>query len=279
MTRDRLHQIIFEEDTPKGKAFDIALLIAILLSVLIVMLESVASIDEEYGSLLLTLEWIFTILFTIEYFLRIYSINKPLKYIFSSMGIIDLLAILPTYLTFAFPYLSTLTVIRSIRIIRIFRVFKLKRYIRGATTMQIALRNAIPKIIVFLLSVLLLIIILGTIMYIFEGLVGNNPGFQDIPNSIYWSIVTLTTVGYGNVVPVTVIGKIIAAAIMLLGYGIIAVPTGIVTAGIMKTKKNISTQACINCSKEGHDVDALYCKYCGATVSYTHLTLPTKRIV
>jgi len=266
MTRDRLHQIIFEADTPKGKAFDIALLIAILLSVLVVMLESVASINEEYGSLLLTLEWIFTILFTIEYFLRIYSINKPLKYIFSSMGIIDLLAILPTYLTFAFPYLSTLTVIRSIRIIRIFRVFKLKRYIRGATTMQIALRNAIPKIIVFLLSVLLLIIILGTIMYIFEGLVGGNPGFQDIPNSIYWSIVTLTTVGYGNVIPVTVIGKIIAAAIMLLGYGIIAVPTGIVTAGIMKTKKNISTQACINCSKEGHDVDALYCKYCGAKI-------------
>ncbi len=266
MTRDRLHQIIFEADTPKGKAFDIALLIAILLSVLVVMLESVASIDEKYGSLFLTLEWIFTILFTLEYFLRIYSINKPLKYIFSSMGIIDLLAILPTYLTFAFPYFSTLTVIRSIRIIRIFRVFKLKRYIRGATTMQIALRNAIPKIIVFLLSVLLLIVILGTIMYIFEGLVGRNPGFQDIPNSIYWSIVTLTTVGYGNVIPVTVIGKIIAAAIMLLGYGIIAVPTGIVTAGIMKTKKNISTQACINCSKEGHDEDALFCKYCGAKI-------------
>lgn len=132
--------------------------------------------------------------------------------------------------------------------------------------MQIALRNAVPKIIVFLLSVLLLIIVLGTIMYIFEGLVGGNPGFQDIPNSIYWSIVTLTTVGYGNVIPVTVIGKIIAAAIMLLGYGIIAVPTGIVTAGILKTKKNISTQACINCSKEGHDEDALHCKFCGAKI-------------
>ena len=266
MTRDRLHQIIFEADTPRGKAFDIALLIAILLSVLVVMLESVGSIEEKYGALLLTLEWVFTILFTIEYVLRIYSINKPIKYIFSTMGIIDLLAIIPTYLIFVFPYLHTLTVIRSLRIIRIFRVFKLKRYIRGAYTMQIALRNAVPKIIVFLLSVLLLIIILGTIMYIFEGLVGGNPGFQDIPNSIYWSIVTLTTVGYGNVIPVTVIGKIIAAAIMLLGYGIIAVPTGIVTAGIIKTKKNISTQACINCSKEGHDEDALYCKYCGAKI-------------
>tara|TARA_Y100000022_G_scaffold189770_1_gene189334 strand:+ start:941 stop:1750 length:810 start_codon:yes stop_codon:yes gene_type:complete len=266
MTRERLHQIIFEADTPKGKAFDIALLIAILLSVLVVMLESVESIHAEYGNLLLALEWIFTILFTIEYFLRIYSINKPLKYIFSTMGIIDLLAILPTYLIFTFPNLHTLTVIRSIRIIRIFRVFKLKRYIRGAYTMQIALRNAVPKIIVFLLSVMLLIVILGTIMYIFEGLGGGNPGFQDIPNSIYWSIVTLTTVGYGTVVPVTVIGKIIASVIMLLGYGIIAVPTGIVTAGIMKSKKNISTQACINCSKEGHDEDALYCKYCGSKI-------------
>ena len=132
--------------------------------------------------------------------------------------------------------------------------------------MQIALRNAVPKIIVFLLSVMLLIVILGTIMYIFEGLGGDNPGFQDIPNSIYWSIVILTTVGYGTVVPVTVIGKIIASVIMLLGYGIIAVPTGIVTAGIMKSKKNISTQACINCSKEGHDEDALYCKYCGSKI-------------
>ena len=182
------------------------------------------------------------------------------------MGIIDLLAILPTYLIFTFPNLHTLTVIRSVRIIRIFRVFKLKRYIRGAYTMQIALRNAIPKIIVFLLSVMILIIILGTIMYIFEGLGGENPGFQDIPNSIYWSVVTLTTVGYGNVVPVTVIGKIIASIIMLLGYGIIAVPTGIVTAGILKSKKKTSGQSCINCSKEDHDEDALHCKYCGLKI-------------
>lgn len=266
MTRERLHQIIFEADTPKGKAFDIALLIAILLSVLVVMLESVESIHAEYGRLLLALEWIFTILFTIEYFFRIYSINKPLKYIFSTMGIIDLLAILPTYLIFTFPNLHTLTVIRSIRIIRIFRVFKLKRYIRGAYTMQIALRNAIPKIIVFLLSVLLLIVILGTIMYIFEGLGADNPGFQDIPNSIYWAIVTLTTVGYGTVVPITVIGKIIASVIMLLGYGIIAVPTGIVTAGMMKSKKLTSTHSCINCSREDHDEDALHCKFCGERI-------------
>ena len=266
MTKERIHQIIFEADTPKGKAFDIGLLIAILLSVLVVMLESVDSINQEYETLLRALEWGFTILFTIEYFLRIYSINKSTKYIFSTMGIIDLLAILPTYLIFIIPSLHTLTVIRVVRIIRIFRVFKLKRYIRGAYTMQIALRKSIPKITVFLLSVLLLIIILGAIMYIIEGEWGGNPDFQDIPNSIYWSIVTLTTVGYGNVVPVTVMGKIIASVIMLLGYGIIAVPTGIITAGIVKTNKNISTQACINCSKEGHDDDAECCKYCGSQI-------------
>jgi len=266
MTKERIHQIIFEADTPKGKAFDIGLLIAILLSVLVVMFESVESIRQEHETLLLFLEWSFTILFTIEYFLRIYSINKSTKYIFSTMGIIDLLAILPTYLIFIIPSLHTLTIIRVVRIIRIFRVFKLKRYIRGAHTMQIALRKSIPKITVFLLSVLLLIVVLGAIMYIIEGEWGGNPDFQDIPNSIYWSIVTLTTVGFGDVVPVTIMGKIIASIIMLLGYGIIAVPTGIVTAGIVKTNKNISTQACINCSKEGHDDDAECCKYCGSKI-------------
>ena len=266
MTKERIHQIIFEADTPKGKAFDIALLIAILLSVLVVMLESVQTIWNEYAILLFTLEWFFTILFTIEYFLRIYSIKKPFKYIFSTLGVVDLLAIIPTYLFFI-PSLHSLTVLRSVRIIRIFRVFQLKRYIRGAYTMQIALRKSIPKIIVFLLSVLLLMVILGTIMYIFEGKLGNTPGFQDIPNSIYWSIVTLTTVGYGSVVPATVIGKIIASLIMLLGYGIIAVPTGIVTAGIIRTNKNASSHSCINCSKEGHDEDAKFCKYCGSKIN------------
>jgi len=266
MTKERIHQIIFEADTKEGKVFDIILLIAILLSVLIVILESVATVHQQYGSVLLGLEWFFTILFTVEYFFRIYSINKSSKYIFSTMGVIDLLAILPTYLIFIFPQLHTLTVIRSVRLIRIFRVFKLSKYIRGGQAMQIGLRSAIPKIIVFLLSVLLLVVILGTIMYIIEGLGGGNPGFQDIPNSIYWSIVTLTTVGYGTVVPVTIVGKIISAVIMLLGYGIIAVPTGIVTAGIIKNKTKISTQACINCSKEGHENDAEFCKYCGSKI-------------
>ena len=266
MTRERLHQIIFEADTPKGKAFDIALLIAILLSVLVVMLESVESIHAEYGRLLLALEWIFTILFTIEYFLRIYSINKPLKYIFSTMGIIDLLAILPTYLIFTFPNLHTLTVIRSIRIIRIFRVFKLKRYIRGAYTMQIALRNAVPKIIVFLLSVLLLIVILGTIMYIFEGLGADNPGFQDIPNSIYWSIVTLTTVGIWNSSSSYSDWKNYCFCNYVARIWNNSCTYRYRYSWNDEIKEKYSTHSCINCSREDHDEDALYCKYCGSKI-------------
>ena len=167
---------------------------------------------------------------------------------------------------FIFPVLHFLTIIRAIRLIRIFKIFKLSRYTRGAYTMQIALRSSRPKIVVFLLSVILLVTLLGTIMYIVEGLSANNPGFKDIPNSIYWSIVTLTTVGYGTVVPVTILGKIIASIIMVIGYGIIAVPTGIVTAGLIKAKKDINTQSCINCSKEGHDNDAEFCKYCGSKI-------------
>lgn len=266
MTKSRLHQIIFEADTPKGKLFDVVLLLAILLSVSVVILESVETIQQQYRSLLIGIEWVFTVLFTIEYFLRIYSIQKPFKYIFSSMGIIDLLAVIPTYLIFIFPAMHFLTIIRAIRLIRIFKIFKLSRYTRGAYTMQIALRSSRPKIVVFLLSVILLVTLLGTIMYIVEGLSANNPGFQDIPNSIYWSIVTLTTVGYGTVVPTTILGKIIASIIMVIGYGIIAVPTGIVTAGIIKAKTKANTQSCINCSQEGHDNDAEFCKYCGSKI-------------
>ena len=178
MTKERIHQIIFEADTPKGKLFDVILLVAILLSVSIVILESVESIQKQYRALLIGIEWFFTILFTFEYFLRIYSIKKPFKYIFSSMGIIDFLAVIPTYLIFIFPVLHFLTIIRAIRLIRIFKIFKLSRYTRGAYTMQIALRSSRPKIVVFLLSVILLVTLLGTIMYIVEGLSANNPGFN-----------------------------------------------------------------------------------------------------
>ena len=265
--RHKIHEIIFEADTFYGKLFDIVLLITIVSSVVAVMLESIDSIHQQYGDLLRIFEWIVTIFFTIEYFLRIYAVNRPLKYIFSFMGIIDLLAIIPTYLIFIFPAAHFFTVVRSIRLIRVFRVFKLSHYLRGAHTMQIALRSSRPKIIVFLFFVMILVIVLGTLMYIIEDRVGTN-GFDNIPNSIYWAIVTLTTVGYGDVFPATAFGKVVASFIMILGYGIIAVPTGIVTAEFSRKKREkISTQACPDCTTEGHEVDAKFCKKCGAELN------------
>ena len=261
ITRDKIHEIIFEADTKNGKRFDICLIIFILLSVVGVMLSSVSSIDEQYGYILHNLEWFFTFLFTIEYMLRIYSVQKPWKYIFSFMGIVDFLAIIPTYLVFIYAPIGVLVDIRILRLLRIFRVFKLSSYLRGAYTMQIALRSSRPKIIVFLLSVVLLVVLLGTLMYVVEG---QQNGFDNIPKSIYWSIVTLTTVGYGDVVPFTTLGKLIASVIMIMGYGIIAVPTGIVSADMARhSSKSVSTQACRSCSKDGHDVDATHCKFCG----------------
>ena len=265
--RRRIHEVIFEADTRIGKLFDVILLIVILVSVISVILESVDSINKKYHSIIIAFEWTITILFTIEYFLRIYSVNKPLKYIFSFMGIIDLLAIIPTYLIFVFPAAHSLSVIRSIRLIRVFRVFKLSHYLRGAHIMQIALRSSRPKIIVFLLSVLILVVVLGTLMYIIEGSYGTI-GFENIPNSIYWSVVTLTTVGYGTVTPITIFGKIVASFIMILGYGIIAVPTGIVTSEFaIRKKEKISTQSSPDCTIEGHEVDAKFCKQCGAELN------------
>ena len=257
--KNLLHEIIFEADTKNGKLFDIVLLICICLSVFGIILSSVESINLKYGAILTIFEWVFTILFTIEYILRIYVIDKPLKYIFSFMGIIDFLAIIPTYLVFFYPPIRFLVDIRIVRLIRIFRVFKLSRYLRGAHVMQIALRSSRPKIIVFLLSVILIVVILGTLMYIVEG---QKNGFENIPKSIYWAIVTLTTVGYGDVIPITFVGKIIASIVMIMGYGIIAVPTGIVTSSFVKNSK-VSTQSCRACAKEGHEPDAIFCKFCG----------------
>jgi len=265
--KQKVHEIIFEADTVTGKLFDVILLAAILLSIIGVMLESVDEIDKKYHELIMAFEWGFTILFTIEYFFRIYAVNRPFKYIFSFMGIVDLLAIIPTYLIFIFPAAHSLSVIRAIRLIRIFRIFKLSRYLRGAHTMQIALRSSRPKIIVFLLSVMLLVIILGTLMYIIENDARTN-GFENIPNSIYWSIITLTTVGYGNIVPMTILGKIVASFIMILGYGIIAVPTGIVTAEFSrKRKEKVNTQVCPDCTAEGHEMEAKFCNKCGAELN------------
>ena len=233
MDKNKLREIIFGYRTKAGKTFDVILLSAIVMSVICVMLDSDKSIHQEYGALLLTIEWIFTIFFTIEYALRIYCALNTKKYIFSFMGIIDLLSILPTYLIGFYAPIGSLIDIRIMRLIRIFRIFKLSPYLRSGHTMQIALRSSRPKIIVFILSISLMVIILGTLMYIIEG---QQNGFDNIPKSIYWAVVTLTTVGYGDVVPITALGKTVAVFIMMLGYAIIAVPTGIVASELTKKK-------------------------------------------
>lgn len=259
--REKLHEIIFEADTYAGKLFDIILIGSIIISVFIVMLDSVKSVRSVYGDLLLQLEWFFTILFTIEYLLRLYAVHKSIKYAASFFGIIDLLAIIPTYIGFFFPVTRYFTVVRILRVLRIFRVLKFVQYIGAAKHLLTALKNSKTKIIVFIFTVLTLVIIFGSFMYIIEG---EENGFTSIPRSIYWAIVTLTTVGYGDISPQTPLGQAFAAFIMILGYGIIAVPTGIVSAEIAKMDKEIiTTQVCKFCSMEGHDKDAAYCKYCG----------------
>ena len=234
MTKEKLREIIFGYRSKEGKRFDVVLLIAIILSVIAVMLDSDKTIHQDYGKSLLVIEWVFTIFFTIEYILRIYCASDKRKYIFSFMGVIDLLSIIPTYLIIFYAPLGSLIAIRGMRLIRVFRIFKLSPYLRSGHTMQIALRSSRPKIIVFILSVSLVVIILGTLMYIIEG---QQNGFDNIPKSIYWSVVTLTTVGYGDVVPITALGKTVAVFIMLLGYAIIAVPTGIVSSELTKHNK------------------------------------------
>ena len=235
MYKDKLREIIFGYRTRAGKIFDITLLAIIIISVIGVMLDSDTAIHQQYGSLLLTAEWIFTIFFTIEYALRIYCSREKKKYIFSTMGIIDLLSIIPTYLGAFYAPIGSLIDIRIMRLIRIFRIFQLSKYLRSGHTMQIALRSSRPKIIVFILYISLIVIILGTLMYIIEG---QQNGFENIPKSIYWAVVTLTTVGYGDVVPITTLGRTVAVFIMMLGYAIIAVPTGIVTAEFSKNRKD-----------------------------------------
>lgn len=259
--RARLHEIIFEADTPAGKLFDVLLIVSIVLSVLIVMLDSVSSINASYGELLYIGEWVFTLLFTVEYLLRLYSIGRPLSYATSFFGVIDLLAILPSYLSILFPGTQYLIVIRILRVLRIFRVLKLVQYLGEARLLLQALRASKRKIAVFLFTVLVLVVIFGSLMYLIED---PSSGFTSIPRSIYWSIVTLTTVGYGDISPQTDLGQTIAAIIMIIGYGIIAVPTGIVTVELSHAfNKQSSTQACPECSAEGHDNDAKFCKYCG----------------
>ena len=258
--KHRLHEIIYEADTRGGKLFDVILLIAILASILFVMLESVQSIDEKYGSFLDVAEWVITILFSLEYVLRIVTVKKPWKYIFSFYGIIDLLSTIPKYVSLILIDSHNLAVLRALRLLRIFRILKIARYIGASNRLLLALRSSRAKIAVFLLFVLILCIILGTIMYMIEGA---ENGFTSIPRSVYWAIVTLTTVGYGDIAPVTALGQLIASAIMILGYAIIAIPTGIVGSEMMNAKIHTNTQSCPNCMRDSHQDGAIFCYHCG----------------
>jgi voltage-gated potassium channel len=262
--QQQLHTIIFEADTPAGKAFDLLLLASIFTSVLVVLLDSVAAINQRYGPLFAALEWGFTILFTIEYLLRLISVRRPLAYARSFFGIVDLLAIIPTYISLLVPGTQYLLVVRVLRLLRIFRVLKLTAYLREGRTLMRALLAARRKISVFLLTVITIVIIVGALIYVIEG---PERGFTSIPLSIYWAVVTITTVGYGDIAPQTPAGRMLAVLLMLMGYGIIAVPTGIVTLELSRADAApVSTQVCPNCAAEGHDHDANFCKRCGSAL-------------
>jgi voltage-gated potassium channel len=261
---NRLHEIIFESDTRAGRLFDILLLLAIVLSVIVVLLESVHSVHDYSPIFFVSVEWFFTILFSLEYILRLVCIKKPIKYVLSFFGIIDLLSILPTYLSLFVGGAQALMVIRILRLLRIFRIFKLPKFLTQGQMILESLKASKEKIYVFIFSVLLLTFVFGAIMYFIEG--KSNPGFDNIPRSIYWCIVTMTTVGYGDISPQTPLGQFLASVLMIFGYAIIAVPTGIVTAEMIKKFRHpshISGQVCRSCNREGHDHDAEYCKYCG----------------
>ena len=260
--RDHLHEIIFEADTPAGKAFDIILIWVILSSVGLVMLDSIESIHLKYGQELYILEWGFTIIFAIEYILRVISVKRPLGYIFSFFGMIDLMAILPTVVSLVFPGTQSLLVVRIFRLMRVFRILKLGLYLGEAQILVVALQRSRAKITVFLFAVAATVVSMGALMYVIEG--GEN-GFTSIPTAIYWSIVTMTTVGFGDITPQTPLGQFFASCLMIAGYGIIAVPTGIVTTEIARASRHDkpTTQACPHCSSYGHEEDAKFCKHCG----------------
>jgi len=263
--KDRLWRIIFLSNTRAGKAFDVVLLWMIAISVIIVMLESVEEIHAQYRELFFTLEWVFTILFTIEYATRIWVVRHKRKYIFSFYGIIDFISILPTYLTILLSGTHYMLVIRVLRLLRVFRVLKMGRHMGEANHLMNALRSSWTKITVFIFFVVAITMVLGTAMYVVEGIFAENPGFSSVPQSIYWGIVTISTVGYGDVTPVTVLGKMLATVIILIGYGIIAVPTGIVTAELNAQLAHIQMdqRVCEECGLEGHDPKATFCKACG----------------
>ena len=259
--RLRLHEVIFESDTVAGRAFDVALLIAILTSVVVVLLESVAEVRREYGSALRAVEWALTIAFTIEYGLRLTAVERPWRYATSFFGIVDLLSIVPTYLALVVPETQSFMVIRAIRLLRVFRILKAAQFLSEAQLLTTALRASRRKITVFIGGIVTVVLIVGALMHVIEG---EEHGFTSIPTSMYWAIVTMTTVGYGDIAPRTALGQLVASMLMILGYGVIAVPTGIVSVELANAARPVSRQACPACGAEGHDVDASHCKYCGA---------------
>lgn len=261
--RERLWEIIFEAETPSGKAFDVMLLVAIGLSVVAVMLESVDQIEAKWATQLHRLEWFFTILFTAEYVLRLWLVRRPMRYAFSFFGIVDLLACLPTYLAIFLPGAQSLLVIRILRLLRMFRVLKMVHHVRGADVIMRGLVASRAKITVFFFTMLLFAVIVGTLAYLVET-GSDKSDFENIPASIYWAIVTMTTLGYGDMAPVTVFGKFLAAFTVLTGYAVIAVPTGIVSAEMVRAARpDETTDACPSCGCHGHLPDARFCRKCG----------------
>lgn len=268
--RRKLHEIIYEADTPAGKLFDIVLLFVIILSIVLVMLESVKDLNAKYFEWFYRAEWIITTAFTIEYILRIITVKRPKHYIFSFYGIVDLLSTIPTYLTLIFGGQNLFLAVRALRLLRVFRILKITRYVGESNKLMKALKDSRPKIMVFLFAVIVLCIIMGTVMHLVEG---EESGFDNIPISIYWCIVTLTTVGFGDIHPITPAGQAIASVIMILGYGIIAVPTGIVSAEYTKDSKGdtipvpLNSQVCPVCNEDKHMDGAKYCHNCGSKLN------------
>ncbi len=274
--RARLHEIIFGTDTPAGRVFDVALLWIILLSVLAVVLDSVASVRRDYGGILRAVEWGFTALFSVEYALRLYTSPRPIRYVRSFFGLVDLVALLPTYLSLFVAGSQSLIVVRSLRLLRVFRVLKLTHYLGEANVLLAAMRASRRKITVFLGAVLTTIVIVGAAMYLIEG---PEHGFTSIPTSMYWAIVTLTTVGYGDIAPATVPGQLLAALLMVLGYGIIAVPTGIVSAELVEASRHPTLlRLCRSCELSDHASDALHCRKCGAKLVETMASPGDRRV-
>ena len=265
--RARLHEIVFEADTPSGRVFDVALFVVITLSVMTVILDSSPGLAAEWGAVFRVAEWVFTVIFTVEYVMRLLAVRRPLRYALSFFGIVDLLALLPSYISLFLPSGRYLLVVRVLRLLRIFRVLKLGKFLSEGAILGQALRASRHKISVFLATVLTLVVLIGALMYVVEG---EEHGFTSIPVSMYWAIVTLTTVGYGDLAPQTALGKMLASIVMIIGYGIIAVPTGIVTTELALAARESSldsVHACPSCGTTGHLADAKFCRKCAAPLT------------